>query len=73
MGLALDEPAANDEVFNEAGFTFSVEKELLQKIGGVSIDFGYMGFMVTPEVPLAQQGGGCSGCGSNSGCGTAAS
>lgn len=75
MGLALDEAGDGDEVFNEAGYTFCIEKELYQKVQGVSIEFGYMGFVVTPEVPLPQQGGGCAGCGSaqGGGCGSAGS
>lgn len=51
------------------GFTFCIETELLNKIGGVDIDLSYMGFTVEPRQPLASEGGSsCSSCGSGGSC-----
>jgi hypothetical protein len=56
--------------FEEGGFTFAVEKSLLEQIKSVTIDLTYMGFTLEPEVPLASAGGSscgssCSSCGSH--------
>ena len=37
--MALDEPNDADEVHQEQGFSVVIEKDLLDKLGGVSIDF----------------------------------
>lgn len=62
--LALDEPSEVDQVITENGYTFCIEKELVEKVGTVAIDFTYMGFSVEPAISL---GGGAScsvgGCG----------
>ena len=48
--LALDEPGDEDARFEQDGFAFCINKELL-------------GFTVTPEVPLPSSGGSsCGGC-----------
>ena len=66
--LALDESNADDELLTSGNYTFCVNKELLQQIKAVTIDFTYMGFSVEPEVALGggggcgSSGGGCSGC-----------
>ena len=65
LALALDEPTENDKAFEANGFTFCLESDLLERVGSVKIDVGYMGFMVEPELPLG--GGGCASCGG--GCG----
>lgn len=61
MALALDEPRDSDDVFEEQGFKFCIDKELYTRVQGVSIDAGYMGFVVNSEVPL-NAGGGCGSC-----------
>lgn len=68
LALALDEATADDQVENTVGFDFVINKELLQSIGGVTIDASSMGFSVTPEIALASASG-CSACPSgSSGC-----
>ena len=53
--LALDEPGDEDARFEQDG--------LLQQVKSVSIDLSYLGFTVTPEVPLPSSGGSsCGGC-----------
>ena len=48
--LALDEPGDEDARFEQDGFAFC-------------IDLSYLGFTVTPEVPLPSAGGSsCGGC-----------
>ena len=72
LALALDGPGDEDQQFTEGGFSFCVNKDLLGKIGGVSIDLTYMGFTVSPTIPLPDTGSSsCCGCSGASSCGTA--
>ena len=56
------------------GFSFCMDKTLLESIGGATIDISYMGFTIEPDKPLASEAGGegasCSTCGSGSSCGS---
>ena len=71
LALALDEPTPEDKVFEQNGFTFCIAGDLLETVGGVSIDLTYMGFSVEPEIPLANTGGSsCGGSCSSGSCGT---
>jgi iron-sulfur cluster assembly protein len=58
--MALDEPRETDEVFNEQGVSFVVDKGLLDEVQPVVIDFietdRGSGFVVKSE---ALQAGGC--------------
>jgi Fe-S cluster assembly iron-binding protein IscA len=58
--MALDEPKEDDEVFNENGVTFIINKELFEEIKPVNVDYVKTamsdGFMVK------------SGMANNSGC-----
>ena len=63
LALALDEPSAEDEVEEAAGYKFCMGKDLKEKVKSVKIDLTPMGFIVVPEVPLPDTGGsGCGGC-----------
>jgi hypothetical protein len=68
--LALDGPTDADAQFNEGGFSFCINKELLARIGGVAIDMTYMGFMVSPTIPLQAPGASsaCGGCAGSTTC-----
>lgn len=66
LAMALDESRDSDEVFDEKGFKFCMEKSLYEKTGGIKVDAGYMGFVVESVNPLSSGGG----CGSCCGCGT---
>ena len=72
--LALDEPGDEDARFEQDGFAFCINNELLQQVKGISIDLSYLGFTVTPEVPLPSSGGssccGYSGHGAGGSCGS---
>ncbi len=64
MGMALDEPHDDDQIFNEKGVTFIMNKGLFNEVKPVSIDFVKSamgaGFMIKSE--LVNKAG--SGCGS---------
>ena len=64
--MALDEPNENDEVFNEAEFTFIIEKSLLEQAKTVNIDFisnaTGQGFVITSGMAKAGDCGGCTSC-----------
>lgn len=68
--MALDESNDQDQTEEQGGFTFCINKDLLNQVQGVKIDLTYMGFAVEPEVPLSASDGG-SACGyCSSGCGS---
>ncbi|MDR2825308.1 MAG: IscA/HesB family protein [Deltaproteobacteria bacterium] len=68
LALALDQALDSDSIFDEKGFKFCMDTELYAKAQDITIDSGYMGFIVQSTVPLAQEGGGCSCC--SGGCGS---
>ena len=54
MGLALEEPQNNDEIFHEGDFDVIIDKDVLKRVGSVRIHYRpniYVGheFVVTPE------------------------
>jgi len=67
LGLSLDQAGENDQVFEESGFTFLVEKKLLDDAKPIKLDY-----IVTPQgegfyissalVKASDCGGGCSCC-----------
>ena len=66
LSLALDQEGDNDEGFDVAGVKFLVDKNLLDQVGGVTIDYitqnEQSGFIVKPDRALPQQEGhGCGG------------
>jgi len=64
--MALDEPKNEDEVFNEKGTKFIIDKDLLNQVKPINVDFiesaGSSGFKLTSS--LAPSGGCGSSCGS---------
>ena len=70
LALALDEPKDTDETKEYNGVTYMIDKELLNMIEKVSIDFinqgMHAGFSVIPGKPLL--GDGCSSCGTSCSC-----
>ncbi|MFO7596348.1 MAG: IscA/HesB family protein [Desulfocurvibacter africanus] len=61
FALALDEPTDSDEVVQDGGYTFVMEKELFKQASPLTVDMSPMGFVVKSEMELGG-GGGCSGC-----------
>jgi Fe-S cluster assembly iron-binding protein IscA len=54
MGLALEEPKKNDEIFPEGEFDVIIDKDVLKRVGNVHVHLRpnvYVGaeFVVTPE------------------------
>ncbi len=45
--LALDEPGENDEVFAKEGFTYIIEKGLMERLSSIKIDSNEYGFLIT--------------------------
>lgn len=66
MGLALDEPNETDEVIEAGGFTFIVEKSLLEEAKPIRIDYiaNSMGegFIITSALSRKSDCGGCTSC-----------
>lgn len=63
LALALDTPGADDSSFEQGGFTFFINTDLLEKVEAVTINLSGMGFEVLPKVPFTPAGGSaCSGC-----------
>jgi iron-sulfur cluster assembly protein len=64
--MALDEPNENDEVFNERGISFIIEKELFKEVQPINVDFVEStmgaGFMIKSELSKN------AGCGSSCSC-----
>jgi iron-sulfur cluster assembly protein len=66
--MALDEPTKDDEVFDQQGTKFVIEKDIFDQAKPINVDFietpQGSGFKVTSS--LSAEGGGCgsscSGC-----------
>ena len=63
LGMALDEPKTDDEVLENNGVTFLMEKELFEKAKPVNVDFVESamgsGFSISSNLQLG--GGNCGG------------
>jgi hypothetical protein len=57
-------------VLDVSGYTFVVEKELLEKAAPMKVDMTYMGFAVTSNLELGGAGGSCGGSCSGGSCST---
>ena len=69
LALALDDPTADDAVFENSGYTLCIEKDLYKQSGDITIDMSYMGFIVESALEIPGIGaGGCASCGG--GCGS---
>ena len=65
--MALDEPKDTDNVFNVNGFQFILDKDFLEKVKPVKVDFMGYGFRISSSLQLgAGAGGSCGGCGGGS-------
>jgi Fe-S cluster assembly iron-binding protein IscA len=65
--MALDESTENDEVIENGGFTFLIEKKLLQEAKPITVDYvispGGEGFVISSGMKKDSDcGGGCSSC-----------
>ena len=71
LALALDAPGGDDEVFEQAGYSFCINMDLFGQTGDISVDVTYMGFSVESANPMGGGGGGCCGCASSGSCASA--
>ncbi len=62
--MALDESNENDEVYEVEGFSYIVNKNLLEKATPIKVDFSNYGFRLDCAIDFGS--GGCGGCGSAS-------
>lgn len=68
LALALDQPKDTDNVFEQEGYSFCINKELLDQAQFVKVDFSDIGFVIQSGLQFSASSSGCGGC---SGCGTA--
>ncbi len=68
LALALDELKENDNSFEIDGFTFVIDKTLMEQAQPVRVDFLGTGFKIDSSLKL-EGAGGCSGCSCGSACG----
>ena len=67
--MVMDQVRPTDESYNIGDFTFLVDREFMEKVKPIMVDFKNVGFSITANIDLSQSGdGGCSGCGSTSSC-----
>ncbi|HDQ04735.1 MAG TPA: hypothetical protein ENN23_09290 [Deltaproteobacteria bacterium] len=63
--MALDEPKGEDEVFEEKGTKYVIDKEIYNQAKPINVDFVATpqgsGFRLTSSLSPAQ-GGGCGSC-----------
>lgn len=69
LSLALDQPGEDDKVFDQKGFSFCVNSELMEAAKNITVDFSDLGFSVQSELNLGGGGCSCSSSGGCSGCG----
>jgi len=66
IALALDDPQANDHVIEIDGYTYLVDKELMEAAKPIKIDYSPMGFELSSNL-VFEPGAGCGGCGGSCG------
>ena len=64
LAMALDEPKETDETIEIEGFQYIVDKDFMQKVQPIKVDFQAYGFKLDCGIDFGA--GGCAGCGSAS-------
>ncbi|NNG01791.1 MAG: hypothetical protein HKM93_20565 [Desulfobacteraceae bacterium] len=68
--MALDEPKDTDDVFEVDGFKYVIEKEFIEKVQPIKVDYHMYGFKLDCGVEFsAPEGNACGGCSSSGNCG----
>jgi Fe-S cluster assembly iron-binding protein IscA len=57
--MALDEPKDYDEIFEIDGFTYLIDKQLLEEVRPVTVDFRSIGFTITGKTANSSSRCGC--------------
>jgi hypothetical protein len=66
LALALDEPKEQDEKYEIDGYTFLVDKDLLEKAKPIKVDFLINGFKLDCGLDFGPAAG-CSSCSTDGG------
>lgn len=66
--MALDEPKETDTEYDIDGYKYIVDKEFMEKVQPIKVDFVDIGFRLSCAVDFSA-GSSCSGCGSAGTCG----
>ncbi len=61
LTLALDNARENDTLFEDKGYKFCMEQSLAAQAKDMTIDVGYMGFVINSALELGD-GGTCETC-----------
>jgi hypothetical protein len=61
--MALDEPKDTDNAYDVNGFQFIVDKEFLEKVQPIKVDFSEYGFKVDCAIDFGASCSSCSSCG----------
>ena len=67
--MALDEPKDTDDVFDVDGFQYLVDKEFMEQVKPIKVDFSGLGFKLDCGYDFGAAAGGCAGCGTSDTCG----
>ena len=59
LSMALDEPKDADNVYTVDNFQYIVDKDFMEKVKPIKIDFTTFGFKVSSEVDISA---GCTSC-----------
>ena len=66
MGLALDESTPNDEIFEQHGVSYVVEKELFKQVQPIAVEYVESpygsGFQVQSNLDMGSSCSTCSSC-----------
>ena len=65
--MALDEPKETDNIYEIDGFTYIVDKEFLELVKPIKVDFNVMGFKIDCKTDFGPASE-CSGCGTKGTC-----
>jgi Fe-S cluster assembly iron-binding protein IscA len=64
--MALDGPQGDDEVFDDDGITYVIDRQLFERVKPIRVDFvtTYMGsgFSISANMPNASSRGGSCSC-----------
>ncbi len=67
--MALDEPKETDEVFDIDGFKYVIDREFVEKVQPIKVDFVDIGFRLSCNVDFSAGSSACGGCASSGTCG----
>ncbi|MGD9015796.1 MAG: hypothetical protein PVH30_00330 [Desulfobacterales bacterium] len=67
--MALDEPKETDEVFDIEGFKYVIDREFVERVQPIKVDFVDIGFRLSCNVDFSAGASACGGCASSGTCG----